>query len=58
MLDGRSKEVAGTDAQDWGRWASDDLTRTERVLIGLYRLMSEEDQEHLRRFAEVLAETS
>jgi len=33
------------------------LTQLERILLSMYRKMSETDQNHLRRIAEMMAQT-
>lgn len=52
MLD-RTKNELGSVGTTEFEWLS--LTKIERQLIQLYRLLSEQEQVHLRRMSEVLA---
>lgn len=52
MLD-RTKDELGSVGTTEFEWLS--LTKIERRLIRLYRLLSEQEQVHLRRMSEVLA---
>lgn len=52
MLD-RTKNELGSVGTTEFEWPS--LTKIERQLIRLYRLLSEQEQVHLRRMSEVLA---
>jgi hypothetical protein len=52
MLD-RTKNELGSVGTTEFEWLN--LTKIERQLIRLYRLLSEQEQVHLRRMSEVLA---
>jgi hypothetical protein len=52
MLDRTKNELGGVGTTEF-EWLS--LTEIERRLIRLYRLLSEQEQVHLRRMSEVLA---
>jgi hypothetical protein len=52
MLDRTKNELGSVGATEF-EWLI--LTKIERQLIRLYRLLSEQEQVHLRRMSEVLA---
>jgi hypothetical protein len=52
MLDRTNNELGAVGTTEF-EWLS--LTKIERQLIRLYRLLSEQEQVHLRRMSEVLA---
>lgn len=52
MLDRTNNELVNVSTTEF-EWLS--LTKIERRLIRLYRLLSEREQVHLRRMSEVLA---
>lgn len=52
MLDHTKNELGDVGITEF-EWPS--LTKIERQLIRLYRLLSEQEQVHLRRMSEVLA---
>lgn len=52
MLDRTTNELGSVGTAEF-EWLS--LTKIERQLIRLYRLLSEQEQVHLRRMSEVLA---
>jgi hypothetical protein len=52
MLDRTKNELGRVETAEF-EWLS--LTKIERQLIRLYRLLSEQEQVHLRRMSEVLA---
>jgi len=52
MLDRTNNELGSVGTTEF-EWLS--LTKIERQLIRLYRLLSEQEQVHLRRMSEVLA---
>lgn len=52
MLDRKKDELGSVGTTEF-EWTS--LTKIERRLIRLYRLLNEKEQVHLRRMSEVLA---
>jgi len=52
MLDRTKNELRNVGTTEF-EWLG--LTKIERQLIRLYRLLSEKEQDHLRRMSEVLA---
>jgi hypothetical protein len=52
MLDRKKNEPGSTGTAEF-EWSS--LTKIERRLIRLYRMLNEKEQVHLRRMSEVLA---
>ena len=56
MLDRGVLEQLEQDVRDGECFASQ-LTQLECILLSLYRKMSQSDQEHIHRIAEVMAQT-